>query len=212
MGRDFLLRAPLVLAILTTTRGWRGGGRPAAVVSQPDVAPGWPRTAEKTRPPRWSGLFTAAAAAAALRPGSPPGSLRLPTSRKPEGCVRLSCSASSACAASGLRDLARRGGLGWRPACGTGSLCPNAPARRVEWVPVVGAEEVLSPGGDRGQDTGHCSVLCPHVARLCVSLVCTPFLWGRYLVHILGCSVFFVQNLPLNYFFLVMELKRVLEK
>lgn len=92
----------------------------------------------------------------------------------------------------------------WRtgrgPRAGTGSLRPDAPARRAEREPVVGAAGDLL-GGDRGRNTGPCSF---HVCALqdCVSLVGTLILGGRYLVHVLEYSFFsVVQNLPSDDFF-----------
>ncbi|ELW61501.1 Coiled-coil domain-containing protein 41 [Tupaia chinensis] len=153
-GRDFLLRAPRGLGTQATLPGRWGGVRRAEGATG---GAGWPRT--PTRPVRseerrFFHLWC---------PRSHP---RLPQTSPGSGAcgarsalLRL----PSACAASGLRDLARRGGPGRHPRCRTVFLSPDASASRVEWEPVVGAVEV-SLGGECGHDTGHCLVRA-HVAR-----------------------------------------------
>lgn len=81
----------------------------------------------------------------------------------------FSCSPFLASDTSVCRDLARRGGPGQHPACGTISLSPSASGRRVEWVLLVGNVEV-SPRGKFGQNNSHCFMHSCFKDRVCESV------------------------------------------
>lgn len=162
----------------------------------PDDVQGWPRTPEKAGPPRRSGALLGGRVPT---PGALPGPLTFPRAGSPTGRVVLLRLVSPR--RERPPGLARRGGLGAHPARGSGCLRPNAPARRAEWVPVAGAVGG-APRWRSGPAHRSLFVSCPHVARLCVSLVRTLVLGGRYLVRMLESSFFsVVQNLPSVCFF-----------
>lgn len=128
-GRDFLLRAPLGLGTQPALRDLKGGGRRTLGGFLVGL---WlrRRTPEKASPPRRSGVFLHCRRCP-FRLRSSLGITHISRGREPEGRAWPSGSCSSACAASGRRDLARRDGLGLHPACGTVSRGPSAPAGRV---------------------------------------------------------------------------------
>ncbi|XP_030619321.1 uncharacterized protein LOC111168733 [Delphinapterus leucas] len=139
-GRDFLLRAPLGLGTQPALRGLKGGGRRTRVGFLVGLRLR-PRTPEKASPPRRSGVFLHCRRCP-FRLRSSLGIPHISRGWEPEGRAWPSGSCSSACAASGRRDLTRRDGLGLHPACGTVSRGPSAPAGRVPQAPVAGAVEV----------------------------------------------------------------------